>query len=65
MVKNLPANAEGMGSNPDPRRSHMPQPQLVSLCSRAQGPQLLKAASREPVLRNKRSHHGEKPLRCN
>ena len=71
MVKNLPANAEGMGSNPDPRRSHMPQsnkacePQLVRLCSRAQEPQLLKAASREPVLRNKRSHHSEKPLRRN
>ena len=71
MVKNLPANAEGMGSNPDPGRSHMSQsnkacePQLVSLRSRAQEPQMPKAVSREPVLRTKRSHHSENTPRRN
>ena len=41
VVENLPANAEDMGSIPDPGRSHMLQsnwacaPQLLSLCSRA------------------------------
>ena len=45
MVKNLPANAALI---PDPGRSHMPrsneahEPQLLSLCSRAQELQLLK-----------------------
>ena len=47
MVKNLPANAEDTGSTPGPGNSHMPWnnkthvPQLLSLCSRAQEPQLL------------------------
>ena len=38
--------------------SHVPQ--LLSLCSRAQEPQLLKPAHLEPVL-HKRSHSNEKP----
>ena len=48
MVKNQPANAEDMGSIPSPGRFHMLQsnlaraPQLLSLCSRAHEPQLLK-----------------------
>ena len=47
MVKNPPAKAGVMGSNPGPGRSHMPWsnwahvPQLMSLCSRAREPQLL------------------------
>ena len=51
VVKNLAANTEDMGSIPDPGRSHMPQnnlawaPQLLSLCSSAWEPQLLKARS--------------------
>ena len=50
VVKNLPANADVMGSIPGPGRSHMPRgndahaPQLLSLRSRGQGPQLLKPA---------------------
>ena len=62
MVKNLPANAGDTGSIPGPGRSHMPRsneahmPQLLSLCSRAYTPQLLKPARLEPMLRNKRSH---------
>ena len=50
VLKNLPANAEDTGSSPGPGRSHMPQsnqaraPQLLSLCSRAREPQLLKLA---------------------
>ena len=46
--KNLPANAGDMGSIPGPAGSHMPQSkkacvlQLLSLCSRAQEPQLPK-----------------------
>ena len=49
VVKNLPANAEDMGSIPDPGRSHMPginwthAPQLLSLSSRAFELQLMKA----------------------
>ena len=47
-VVNSPAIAGDMGSNPGPGRFHMPQsnqahtPQLLSLCSRAQEPRLLK-----------------------
>ena len=40
-------------------------PQLLSLHSRAREPQLLKPAHLEPMLRNKRSHHSEKPAHCN
>ena len=48
VVKNLPANVGLMGLIPGPGRSRMPRgndahaPQLLSLCSRARGPQLLK-----------------------
>ena len=47
VVKNPPANAGDMSSSPGLGRSHMPQsnqvraPQLLSLHSRAQAPQLL------------------------
>ena len=66
MDKNLPANARDMGSIPGPGKSHMPRsssargPQLLSLCSRAREPQLLKPVCLEPVLCNKRSHCNEK-----
>ena len=46
-IRESAANAGNMGSIPDPGRSHMPWsnqacvPQLLSLCSRAQEPQLL------------------------
>ena len=71
VVKNLPANAGDMGSSPGPGRSHMLQsnqahvPQLLSLCSRARKPRLLKPVRLEPVLHNKRSHCNEKPTHCN
>ena len=48
VVKDLPANPGDVGSILDPGRSHMPLgnqarvPQLLSLCSRAQDPQLPK-----------------------
>ena len=48
VVKNHPASSGDTGSIPDPGRSHMPQsnetcaPQLLSLCSGAQEPQLPK-----------------------
>ena len=48
MVKNMPANALGMGLISDPGRPTCHRatkpgvPQLLSLCSRAQEPQLLK-----------------------
>ena len=48
VVKNPPGNAGDTGSSPGPGRSHMPwssyacAPQLLSLCSRAHEPQLLK-----------------------
>ena len=59
------------GLSPGPGRSHILQsnkahaPQLLSLCSRARQPQLLKPACLEPMLRNKRSHRNEKPAHCN
>ena len=46
VVKNTPATAKDMGSNPGPGRSHMPQ--------------LLKHRALEPVL-HKRSYRDEKP----
>ena len=39
--------------------------QLLSLCSRAREPQLLKPAHLEPVLHNKRNHCNEKPAHRN
>ena len=54
VVKNPPANAGDTGSIPGPGRPHMPQsnwacaPQLLSLCSRARGLQLLKPLHRRP-----------------
>ena len=51
VVKNPPANAGDMGSNPGLGRSREPQ--------------LLKPVRLEPVLRNKRSHRSEKPAHCN
>ena len=71
MVKNPPANAGDMGSSPGPGRSHMPwsnkahEPQLLSLCSRAHVPQLLKPVRLEPILHNKRNHLNEKPTHRN
>ena len=70
-VRNPPANAGDMGSSPGLGRSHMPwsnwarAPQLLSLCSRAREPQLLKPTCLEPVLHNKRSHRNEKPVHRN
>ena len=42
-----------------------PVPQLLSLCSRAREPQLLKPAHLEPMLCNKRSHRNEMPVHHN
>ena len=61
MIKNLPANAEDTGLITGLGRYHMPRsnwahvPQMLSLCSGAWEPQLLKHAPR-----NKRSHCNEK-----
>ena len=38
--------------------------QLLSLCSRALEPQLLKPMHLEPALRNQRGHCSEKPTHC-
>ena len=71
VVKNPPATAGDMDLIPGPGRSHMPRsnkaraPQLLSLCSTAREPQLLKLTCVEPVLRNKRIHCNEKPAHCN
>ena len=56
---NPPANAGDTGSSPGPGRSHMPWGNW------AQAPQLLKPAHLEPVLRNERGHHSEKPAHRN
>ena len=55
VVKNPPANAGDRGSSPGPGVSHMTR------SNEARVPQLLKPARLEPMLRNKRSHHNEKP----
>ena len=55
VVTNPPANAGDTGLSPGPGRFHM----LRS--NKARVPQLLKPASLEPMLRNKRSHCNEKP----
>ena len=44
-----------------PRSNEAHMPQLLSLCSRAYTPQLLKPARLEPMLRNKRSHRKSSP----
>ena len=67
VVWSLPANAGDTGSIPGPGGSHMPQsswahaPQLLDLRSGAHKPQLLKPTLLEPMLRNVRGHHNEKP----
>ena len=70
-VKNLPANPGDTGSIPGQGGPHMPPssqvrvPQLLSLCSRAQEPQVLGPRAQDPVLCNTRSHPNEKPSHCN
>jgi len=59
VVKNPFGNEGEMGLIPDPGRSHMlwsneaRAPQLLSLCSGAQEPQLLSLNTIEPMLYNK------------
>ena len=71
VVKNPPANAGDKGSRPGLGSFHMPRsnearaPQLLTLRSRAREPQLQKPACLEPVLRNKKSQHNEKPTHRN
>ena len=70
VVKNPPANAGDTGSSPGPGRSHMPwsnqarAPQLLSLRSRAHGPQLLSpcATTTEALTPRARALQQEKPL---
>ena len=65
VVKNPPTSVGDTGSIPGPGRFHMLQSNwthaspLLSLCSGAREPQLLKPS------RNKRSHWNEKPAHCN
>ena len=59
LVKNPPANAGDVGSSPSQGRSHMPR------SNEARASQLLNPACLEPTLRNKRSHHYEKPAHRN
>ena len=67
VVESPPASAVDTGSNPGPGRSHMPRsswaraPQLLGLRSGAHGPQLMKPACLEPVLRGRRGRGNEKP----
>ena len=69
VVGNPPVKAGDMGSSPALGRTHMPQsteahaPQLLSLCSKAHVPRLLKPAHPELELCNKSSHCNEKPAR--
>ena len=53
------ANAGDTGSSSGPGRCHMPQ------SNQARVPQLPKPVCLEPVFRNERSHHNEKPARHN
>ena len=67
VVKNLPANAGDTGPIPGLGRLYVPQSnkarasQLLSLCSGAWEPQLLKPAYPKPVLCSGRGHHNKKP----
>ena len=69
VVKNPPANAGDKGSSPGPGSSHMPRsneahaPQLLSLRSRAQKPQLLSPRAPTTEARAPRAHapQQEKP----
>ena len=69
VVKNPPANAGDTGSSPGPGISHMPRsneahvPQLLSLCSRARKPQLLRprATTTEACAPRARAPPQEKP----
>ena len=70
VVKNAPANAGDTGSSPGLGRSHMPrsnwarEPQLLSLCSRACGAQLLspRATTTEACPSRAHAPQQEKPL---
>ena len=70
MVGSLPASAGGTGSGPGLGGSRMPRsnraraPRLLSLCSGACEPQLLKLTRLEPMLRNRRGHRNERPMHC-
>ena len=67
MVESPPASAGDMGSSPGSGGSRMLRsnwacaPQLLSLCSRAREPQLLRPARLDPVLRNGRGPCSENP----
>ena len=68
VVKSLPADRGDMSLIPDLRGTHMPRsnqasaPQLSSLCSRAQKPQLLKPACPRPCVLQQEKHHNVKPM---
>ena len=69
VVKNVPVDAADTGSIPDPGRFPHSSEQLslgacalLSLCSRAQKPQLLSSRALKPMLRNQRSHCNKKLL---
>lgn len=67
-VKNLPANAEGTGSVPDPGRPHTwnsgaHAPQLLRLGAATTEP--ISPGARELVLCKERGHRDEKPAHCN
>ena len=69
MVRNLPANAGDAGWSPGPGGSHMPRsswvrvPRLLSLRSRASGPQLLspRATITEARMPGARAPQRERP----
>ena len=71
MVESPPANAGDVGSSPGPGGSHMPHSnwahgtQLLSLCSRAHEPWLLKPARLDPVLCSRRGPRDERHAHCN
>ena len=56
MVKNLPVNAGDTGLIPGPGGFYVPQSNEACV------PQLLKPASLESALHNRRSRHSEKPV---
>ena len=71
VVKNPPANAGDTVLIPGQGRSHMAwsnegwAPQLLSLCSGALKPQLLKSEHLRVRFHNRRSHHNEEPAHHN
>ena len=65
VVENLPADAEDTGLIPGPGRSHMPRSNYWACALEPASHNYWSPCTLKPMLRNKRSHHNEKPMHWN